>query len=212
MARLDIRGLRREQILDAAERLVLQRGWAETTLARLCEEADVSNGVLTYHFKDKEDIEQALWSRVRERWFRKLEDRFASAERLDEVFRVWVHEALEGDDHDLEVYYLLLIDRMSRAIYDPQISASLQDEAAWSRERLVAQWKRLGGVSDALDLPTAAAVVRAVHLGAVLSCAALGIPKSGAFATEVARLVTGYLTGDISERAQVGERRKMRSA
>src|SRR5437773_5603432 len=103
MARLDIRTIRRDQILDAAEQLVLKHRLAEVTFARLCEEADVSNGVLTYHFKNKTDIEQALWERVNERWFRKLEERFASAASVREVIDAYTREALTGNDTDLEV-------------------------------------------------------------------------------------------------------------
>ncbi|HEX6510833.1 MAG TPA: TetR/AcrR family transcriptional regulator [Chloroflexota bacterium] len=199
MARLDIRGMRREQILDAAERLVLKHGWADITLARLCEEADVTNGVLTYHFKDKEDIEQALWERVNKRWFALLEERFTAATSVREVIDTYTHEALTGNDRDLEVYYLLLIDHMARAIHDPEVAARLQAKFAHAREYWTSQLQRVGDIAPGLDLATAAGVVRAVQLGAVLSRAALGIPKSSAFAAEIARLLNSYLTQPAPE-------------
>jgi AcrR family transcriptional regulator len=194
MARLDVRGLRHEQILDAAQRLVLKHGWAEVTFARLCEEADVTNGVLTYHFKDKDDIEQALWERVHERWFRKLEERFASAVSVREVMNAYTREALAGNDADLEVYYLLLIDQMARAMYDPEVATRLQAKFARSRRFLETQLERFADVSSARDLSTATTVVRAVQLGAVLSRAGLGIPRSSKFAADIARLLADYLT------------------
>src|SRR5262249_53726662 len=67
-SRVDVRGIRRTQILDAAQRLVAERGWNGTTFADICREAGVSNGVLTYHFRDKEDLRQALFGRELERW------------------------------------------------------------------------------------------------------------------------------------------------
>jgi len=206
VARLDIRGLRRDQILDAAERLVLKRGWAATPLARLCEEADVTNGVLTYHFKDKEDIEQALWERVNERWYRKLADRLAGATSVWDIIDTYTHEALAGNDKDLEVYYLLLIDFMSRAIYDPEVAARLQAKFARGRESLASHLERVGDLSPAIDVATAAAVVRAVQLGAVLSRAALGIPKSSKFAAEISALLNGYLTGSANAGAELAAR------
>jgi AcrR family transcriptional regulator len=56
MNRRDVRPARRRQILAAAEHLAAQHSWAETTFVDICREADVSNGVLTYHFKTKNDI------------------------------------------------------------------------------------------------------------------------------------------------------------
>jgi AcrR family transcriptional regulator len=193
MARLDIRGIRRDQILDAAERLVLKRGWADSTLARLCAEADVTNGVLTYHFKDKEDIEHALWERVNEHWFRKLEERFAAAESVQDIIDSYTREALAGDDKGLKVYYLLLIDHMARAIHDSEVGARLQVKRERFRKLLESHLRRLG-LPPALDVATAAAVVQAVQLGAVLSRAALGVPMSSKFAEEIVQLLNRYLT------------------
>jgi AcrR family transcriptional regulator len=164
-------------------------------LARLCEEADVTNGVLTYHFQNKDDIEQALWERVHERWFRKLEERFASAVSVRDVMNAYTREALAGNDADLEAYYLLLIDQMARAMYDPRVAARLQAKFARSRQFLETQLDRFGDVSGARDLSTATTVVRAVQLGAVLSRAGFGIPKSSTFATEIARMLADYLSG-----------------
>jgi AcrR family transcriptional regulator len=190
---LDIRGIRRDQILDAAERLVLTRGWADSTLARLCEEADVTNGVLTYHFQNKDDIEQALWERVNERWIQKLEERFASAVSVRDIIDAYAHEALAGDDKSLKVYYLLLIDHMARAIHDPEVGARLKAKRERFRKMLVSHLRRVG-LHPPRKAGTAATVVQAVLLGAVLSRAALGIPVSSNFADEIAQLLNRYLT------------------
>jgi AcrR family transcriptional regulator len=56
MSRVDIRSIRRRQILDAAEQLAAQKGWTETTIADICQAADVSTGVVTRHFQNKDEI------------------------------------------------------------------------------------------------------------------------------------------------------------
>jgi AcrR family transcriptional regulator len=56
MPRVDIRSIRRRQILEAAERLAAQKGWTETTIADICQAADVSSGVVTRHFESKDEI------------------------------------------------------------------------------------------------------------------------------------------------------------
>jgi AcrR family transcriptional regulator len=64
MARVDIHAIRREQIIAVAERLIAHKGWAGTTFADICKEAGISNGVLTYHFKDKDEILYAVLEKV----------------------------------------------------------------------------------------------------------------------------------------------------
>jgi len=64
MTRVDVHAIRREQILSAAERLLAQKGWSQTTFADICKEAGISNGVLTYHFKDKDEILLAVLQKV----------------------------------------------------------------------------------------------------------------------------------------------------
>jgi AcrR family transcriptional regulator len=70
---VDVRAQRRAQILEAAQRLVAEKGWPATTYADICREAGISNGVLTYHFKSKEDIRFALFELELETWRREFQ-------------------------------------------------------------------------------------------------------------------------------------------
>lgn len=63
MPRVAIRTIRREYILDVAERVMAEQGWVGTTFNAICQSADISNGMLTYHFKDKDDLLFALFER-----------------------------------------------------------------------------------------------------------------------------------------------------
>ena len=56
MSRVDIRSIRRRQILDAAMHVAAYKGWTETTIADICQAADVSTGVVTRHFESKDEI------------------------------------------------------------------------------------------------------------------------------------------------------------
>jgi AcrR family transcriptional regulator len=73
LRRVDVRSQRRVQILEAAQRLVAEKGWPATTYADICREAGISNGVLTYHFKSKEDIRFALFELELETWRREFQ-------------------------------------------------------------------------------------------------------------------------------------------
>jgi AcrR family transcriptional regulator len=54
--RIDIGSIRRQQIIDAVRRIIAREGLAAVTIARIAEEADVSRGVVTYHFEHKNEI------------------------------------------------------------------------------------------------------------------------------------------------------------
>ena len=51
----------RRRVLDAALRCFLEEGYERTTIARILERSDVSNGSLFHHFATKEAIADALY-------------------------------------------------------------------------------------------------------------------------------------------------------
>jgi AcrR family transcriptional regulator len=55
MGRVDIRKIRKDEIVLVARKLVARKGWQNTTLADIAREAGVSLGVITYHFTNKDD-------------------------------------------------------------------------------------------------------------------------------------------------------------
>src|SRR5438270_10222737 len=55
-----LRDLRRAQIISAARALVAAQGLEALTIAALEEELGQSRGVITYHFRDKDEIVAAL--------------------------------------------------------------------------------------------------------------------------------------------------------
>jgi TetR/AcrR family transcriptional regulator, repressor of the mexAB-oprM multidrug resistance operon len=55
----------REAILDAAERMFLERGVSRTSLEHIARDAGVTRGAIYWHFKDKSDLFGAMLDRVR---------------------------------------------------------------------------------------------------------------------------------------------------
>lgn len=55
-----LRGLRRAQVLAEARRIVAEAGLEALTIARLEERLSFSRGVISYHFRDKEELTLAL--------------------------------------------------------------------------------------------------------------------------------------------------------
>ena len=58
----------REQLLDAAERVFLERGVGHATLAEVADAAGVTRGAVYHHFESKADLFEAMVARARCRW------------------------------------------------------------------------------------------------------------------------------------------------
>nr|WP_070960404.1 TetR family transcriptional regulator [Hyphomonas sp. Mor2] len=54
----------REQLLDVAARLYGMRGYADTSIADICAELDISKGALFHHFKTKDALFREVWTRL----------------------------------------------------------------------------------------------------------------------------------------------------
>lgn len=70
--------IRREELMDAAQRLFLEKGFAATSVAEIVEAADVAKGTFYLYFQTKDDVLAALKSRFIERFCEKV-DAAASA-------------------------------------------------------------------------------------------------------------------------------------
>jgi TetR/AcrR family transcriptional regulator, transcriptional repressor for nem operon len=70
--------VRREQLLDAAERVLLQRGLAAATMADVAEAASVAKGTVYLYYPSKDELLAGLRTRFFERFAATLDDRAAS--------------------------------------------------------------------------------------------------------------------------------------
>ena len=72
----------RESILDAAETLVLEKGFGGTSIDQVIERAGITKGALFYHFGSKADLARALIDRYVERDDALLHELLQRAEAL----------------------------------------------------------------------------------------------------------------------------------
>ena len=205
MPRLDVRSIRRDQILDAAERLVARRGWADTSFAELCREAGVSNGVLTYHVKDKDDLFLALFEQAAARWRGHLESGLCGGSGpTPQRIAAFFDEAAAKAEAERPLY-LLLLHYLSEAPDHPEIAERLGRLFGGMRER----FRRTladepGGQPAGPEVPdpaTGADVLQTVMLGFILGRVALDLHAPPA---EVAAMVSGYLDGRCPAASRAG--------
>ncbi|UCE88988.1 MAG: TetR/AcrR family transcriptional regulator, partial [Pseudomonadota bacterium] len=72
----------REKIMNAAEALILERGYGGTSLDAVIERVGMTKGAFFYHFKSKNDLAVALINRFAAADERIMRDSLARAEKL----------------------------------------------------------------------------------------------------------------------------------
>jgi len=55
-----------ERLIDAAGRLFAEKGYSETSIDDICEEVSVTHGLFYYYFDSKEDVVEAITTRLME--------------------------------------------------------------------------------------------------------------------------------------------------
>lgn len=175
MARVDVRAIRREQILDAMEPLVARQGWEQTTFAGICHAAGVSNRVLTYHFKDKEDLLFAVFERAVRRIRENLEPLLPDDVTMEEKLTCILSNGMA--QHEKQQLFLLFLHLMAQATTHPEIAARLRDIFSTQRVHLTETIARdaAAGRICADDPETTAACIQSLMLGLMLGRTVLGI-------------------------------------
>jgi AcrR family transcriptional regulator len=111
--RVDIGGIRRAQIVDAASRVIARDGFHNASISAIEREAGVSRGVITYHFASKDDIVLAIFDAMIEQVEQKiLPDRLQGLsgwERTAQIMAWALLERQEGDKFDCIHYAFLAL-------------------------------------------------------------------------------------------------------
>jgi len=106
VARLDIRKIRKDEITQVATRLVSRKGWQNTTLADIAAEADVSLGVITYHFSGKDEIIRSVMERYVGENLTELSQSLEAYEDPVEKLKNLVRLTLRETKKDREIFYV----------------------------------------------------------------------------------------------------------
>lgn len=81
---------RRAQIVGAAAAVVAEVGYARTSLARIADKANISKGVITYHFTSKDEILRMVATQFFERAWQHMEVAIEAEESALGRVRAWI--------------------------------------------------------------------------------------------------------------------------
>jgi AcrR family transcriptional regulator len=176
MGRVDVRAIRRKQILQAAERLAVERGWAEITILDICQEAGISSGVLTYHFQNKDEIMLTLLEELIVRIDAHLNKAVRSAQTPEEDVGNFLQALTTFLDTDPN-FPLLLIHFVAVSLSRPEIAKRLHELFATIRQRKIGELRaaEFAGEKEQDDVSVQVNMLHIVALGVVLGRPFMGI-------------------------------------
>lgn len=199
MARRDVREGRREQILEAAGKLLTEQGLEQVTFANICRSGNISNGLLTYHFRDKNELLLALFHRfssyaIATMFQPLIEGSGTMRERLDAMFQLPLEDspcAMGNSHRDLLLHSLgLEQDQQTRSRDVRQPYESIVDRIT---ARLEVD-RTAGLIQNAT--PGAARALISIRLGWELLQHTAGPEQSP---TEIVSMIDLYLTTPPTE-------------
>lgn len=171
---------RRQQILDAARYCFSRRGFAETSVREIYEEAGLSAGAVYVYFGAKEDIVEALadevFARARQ-WIERLDEAQDGLAALEEVVRSLVTVASGTPRDELG----LRVQSWGAAVTHPRIAALLSDGLAEVRRAISGAAAR-AAKGTGVDEDAAARAVLALLHGFLLQVLFDPPPEPGRYA------------------------------
>lgn len=117
MATADVR----EQILDAVQSVIVRDGVRGTSMRQVATAADVSLGLISYHFDDKDSLLLAAFDRATTRLFDASVEAAAATDEADEKVKAFLRGAFTDEFLDGD-YLRVRISLWAVALTDPQIA------------------------------------------------------------------------------------------
>ncbi|MEV8632726.1 TetR/AcrR family transcriptional regulator [Streptosporangium sp. NPDC051023] len=129
-SRADQADQRRAELLEAARRVVLERGLASTRVADIARATNVSGGLIHYHFATKDDLITEMLRSTSESEIHRLREIVAepgtAVERLDRVLRFYI-PASRSDQS-----WILWLDAWAVGVREAHVRVILLElEGAW---------------------------------------------------------------------------------
>lgn len=130
----------RQKILDAAQRVVMRRGFASASVDAIQEEAGISRGTFFYHFPSKDDLARTLLERYAESDRQIVDDFMARAEKLSRdplqqvLIFVGLHEELFEEMEGWDPGCLFASYSYEAGLFDADTHRVIRDSVDHSRD------------------------------------------------------------------------------
>jgi AcrR family transcriptional regulator len=161
---------RREQILDAAAACFARRGFHQTTMQHICEEASLSPGAVYRYFRSKEELIEGISIRRQQQNAGSIEEAMQQGTTLDVLNQLIEIFFTDVDAETQRATCALFLEIYTEAPRNDRIRSILQRSGNEVRQRLedlIRQSQARGDFNASLDPEAIARVMVAVYHGFV---------------------------------------------
>ncbi len=160
---------RREQILRAAFQAVSDKGFHSVTLQDIANYAEVSKGVTSYYFQNKEDVFGHLLIWVTEKIYKKEKEAISQENNAIDQLRAYVHAAFSNPSENRK-FYRVYLEFLAQANNNEQFrETNIQFyENCWSIGRQIIKQGQEEGTFADIDLDQATHAIRALIDGSLI--------------------------------------------
>ena len=156
----ETQALRREHILDVAERCFARAGFHRTTMQDICREAEVSPGALYVYFDSKEALIAGLCERDRAQFSERFSALAGAPDFLSALSSLGTHYFVEEPPHK-RLFVAEMAVESTRNARVAEVYRSVDTFCLESFERLFADLAAQGRIAPGLD---AKSIARVFHL------------------------------------------------
>lgn len=196
MPRANITANRRSEIVDATVHIMAARGWNETSIDEIAKEAGISRGLVSYHFKDKNELLSGVLDRARELFIDTVREATTSTRDVAEQMTFATRAAiLQARDNPVAFHVFLHFSASAQrdAVLGAQVRYLYQNFRS-----VIADGIRRGQAAGAFRPDLDAELVTARHQGAIIGVALQWLLDPGAFDLDAtAELTVEMLMGAI---------------
>ncbi|WP_102692381.1 TetR/AcrR family transcriptional regulator [Rummeliibacillus pycnus] len=160
---------RREQILRAAFQAVSDKGYHSVTLQDIADYADVSKGVTSYYFQNKEDVFGHLLEWVTEKIYRNENEAIRKKHTAIEKLQAYVNAAF-SNPNDNRKFYRVYLEFLAQANHNKQFRLTNNQfyENCWSIGREIIKQGQKEGTFALVDIDQASYAIRALIDGSLI--------------------------------------------
>ncbi len=122
MPKKDIKELRKERVIGATIRCIVEKGLANMSIKDIAKEADVSTGIIYHYFKNKEDlllqVIKSTFQKSHEQVMETVETLFSPVEKLERHLENILAVPKENTD-----FFVVFLNYLGEAKYHPELQA-----------------------------------------------------------------------------------------
>lgn len=106
--------VKREEIISAAQKLIIQKGYRKTSVEDITKEAGIAKGSFYTYFKSKDSLMESIFSEKIEVLSKGLEDSLKNVQGLDDTIKKYIRYYLSVSENEAE--FILVMMTMMRSI------------------------------------------------------------------------------------------------